>query len=131
MKKNSSNRAEWLRYFNLQISKTENAQTIFRLGAFVVLAALIVLIFPRYNNTFRYDYKIGKPWTYSLLTAEFDFPIYKTDEQLEQEKKKLLSTFTPYYKYIPRVQREVKVVSLQEMEWMQQELCQQQPKLNT
>lgn len=121
MKKNSSNRAEWLRYFNLQISKTENAQTIFRLGAFVVLAALIVLIFPRYNNTFRYDYKIGKPWTYSLLTAEFDFPIYKTDEQLEQEKKKLLSTFTPYYKYIPRVQREVKVVSLQEMEWMQQE----------
>ena len=84
----------------------------FRLGAFATLAAVIVLIFPRYNNAFRFHYEIGKPWGYSTLTADFDFPIYKTDEQMERDQKQLLSTFAPIFKYIPRVQREVRVISL-------------------
>ena len=92
----------------------------FRLGAFVLLAAVIVLLFPRYNNSFRYHYEIGKPWGYATLTADFDFPIYKTDEQMDKEQKQLLSTFAPYFKYIPRVQREVKVISLEHMEWLQE-----------
>ena len=107
--------------FQLPITKSKNAQTVIRLSVFFVLAALIVLLFPRYNNSFRYHFEMGKPWAYGMITAEFDFPIYKTDEQMQEEQKKLLSTFTPYYKYIPRVQREVMVVSLQDMEWIQQE----------
>ena len=93
----------------------------FRLGAFATLAAVIVLIFPRYNNAFRFHYEIGKPWGYSTLTADFDFPIYKTDEQMERDQKQLLSTFAPIFKYIPRVQREVRVISLAHMEWLQAE----------
>ena len=54
--------------------------TILRLGVFAILAAVIVLLFPRYNNAFRYHYEIGKPWGYATLTADFDFPVYKTDE---------------------------------------------------
>ena len=77
----------------------------YRLGVFAVLAAVIVLMFPRYNNAFRYHYEIGKPWGYNALTADFDFPIYKTDEQLNKEQTQLLSTFAPYLKYIPHVQR--------------------------
>ena len=80
---------------------------ILRVSTFVVLAAVIVLLFPQYNNSFRYHYEVGKPWGYATLRADFDFPIYKTDEQMAKEEKQLLSTFTPYYKYIPRVQREV------------------------
>ena len=94
---------------------------IFRIGAFVVLAAVIVLLFPRYNNSFRNHFEVGKPWGYATLTADFDFPIYKTDEQMEKEQQQLLSTFAPFFKYIPRVQREVKVVSLETMEWLQAE----------
>ena len=93
---------------------------VFRLGLFAVLAVVIVLLFPRYNNSFRYHYEIGKPWGYSMITAEFDFPIYKTDEQMQEEQQKLLSTFTPYFRYLPRVQREVMVISLQDMVWMQE-----------
>ncbi len=99
----------------------KTAQIVFRLGAFVLLAAVIVLLFPRYNNSFRYHFEVGKPWGYATLTADFDFPIYKTDEQLDKEKKQLLSTFTPCYKYIPRVQRQVLVVSLADMEWIESE----------
>jgi hypothetical protein len=99
----------------------KDVQTVFRLSIFVVLAAVIVLMFPRYNNSFRYHYELGKPWGYATLTADFDFPIYKTDEQLEKDQQQLLSTFAPFFKYIPRVQRDVKVVSLETMEWLQAE----------
>ena len=93
----------------------------FRLGAFATLAVVIVLIFPRYNNAFRYHFEVGKPWGYSALTADFDFPIYKTEEQMSKEQQQLLSTFAPFFKYVPRVQREVKVISLENMEWLQAE----------
>ena len=104
-----------------QIANAKNLQIGFRLFTFVVLAVIIVLLFPRYNNAFRYHFEVGKPWGYTTLTADFDFPIYKTDEQLAKEQKQLLSTLTPYYKYIPRVQREVMVVSLSDMEWLEAE----------
>jgi len=104
---------------NFQIPKGEKAQTIFRIGVFLVLAAIIVLMFPRYNNAFRYHFEQGKPWGYTTLTADFDFPIYKTDEQLSREQAQLLSTFTPCYRYIRGVQRQVLVVSLQDREWLE------------
>ncbi|MBQ3673612.1 MAG: HDIG domain-containing protein [Paludibacteraceae bacterium] len=95
--------------------------SIFRIGAFVVLAAVIVLLFPDYHNSFRYHYEIGKPWGYPTLTADFDFPIYKTDAQLQEEQAKMLSTLAPYFKYVPQVQREVNVISLEHMEWLKAE----------
>ena len=107
--------------FKFSTFNSKYAQTAFRLSIFVVLAAVIVLMFPRYNNSFRYHYEIGKPWGYSTLTADFDFPIYKTDEQLEKDQRQLLSTFAPFFRYIPQVQRDVKVVSLETMEWLQDE----------
>jgi putative nucleotidyltransferase with HDIG domain len=107
--------------FKLPVSKqSRTMQIAFRLGLFVVLAAVIVLMFPRYNNAFRYHFELGKPWGYATLTADFDFPIYKTDEQLTKEQQQLLSTFAPCYKYIKGVQRQVLVVSLQEHEWLEE-----------
>lgn len=106
--------------FKTSVFNSKTAQTIFRLGIFAVLAAIIVLMFPRYNNSFRYHFEVGKPWGYSLLTADFDFPIYKTDEQLTKERKQLLTTFTPYYKYVPQTQRQVPVISLQDKEWLEE-----------
>ena len=104
-----------------QITNYKYAKTILRLSVFALLAAVIVLMFPRYNNAFRYHYEIGKPWGYNTLTADFDFPIYKTDDQLAKEQTQLLSTFAPIFNYIPRVQHEVKVVSLETMDWLQAE----------
>lgn len=94
------------------------APMAFRLGVFVLLAVVIVLLFPQYNNAFRYHFEVGKPWGHATLTADFDFPIYKTEEQLIKEQQQLLSTFTPCYKYIRGVQRQVLVISLQEKDWL-------------
>ena len=104
-----------------KITATKYAPVVFRISVFVVLAAVLVLMFPRYNNAFRYHFEIGKPWGYSTLTADFDFPIYKTDEQLAKDQQKMLSSFAPFFRYIPRVQRDVKVVSLETMEWLESE----------
>ena len=104
-----------------QILNTKNFQTMLRLGTFFVLAAIIVILFPRYSNTFRYHFEVGKPWGYATLAADFDFPIYKTDDQMVLEQQQLLSTFTPCYRYIRGAQRQVLVISLQEREWLEKE----------
>ena len=101
-----------------QITNAKYTKTVFRLGAFALLAVVIVLLFPRYNNAFRYHFEVGKPWGYATLTADFDFPIYKTDEQMAKEQKQMLSTFAPCYKYIRNAQRQVLVVSREEKEWL-------------
>lgn len=94
---------------------------IFRIGLFAIVAMLIVLMFPRYTNAFRYHYEIGKPWGYNALTADYDFLIYKTDNQMADEQKHLMSGFSPCFKYIPKVQRQVLVIAHQEMDWIKEE----------
>jgi membrane-associated HD superfamily phosphohydrolase len=78
-------------------------------------------MFPRYTNAFRYHYEIGKPWGYNALTADYDFLIYKTDNQMADEQKHLMSGFSPCFKYIPKVQRQVLVIAHQEMDWIKEE----------
>ena len=64
----------------IQITK-EKINLLTRIGLFVSLVVIIVLLFPK-DNKFKYQYEIGKPWSYELITASFDFPIYKTDQQM-------------------------------------------------
>ncbi|MHB9055233.1 MAG: HD family phosphohydrolase [Paludibacteraceae bacterium] len=75
-----------------------------RIGLFVAVVVIIVLLFPK-DKKFKYHYEIGKPWTYELITASFDFPIYKTDDQLKADKEELLSTYTPYFQYDDQISR--------------------------
>ena len=70
--------------------------TFSKLGLFLLVIAFIVELFPTANK-FKYQFEIGKPWSYELITASFDFPIYKSDEQLNKEREDLLKDFTPYF----------------------------------
>jgi len=65
--------------------------------SFVALVVVTVLAFPRYNASFRYHVELGKPWGYEKVTAEFDFPIYKTPAQLEADRKELKAGFAPCF----------------------------------
>ena len=83
----------------------------------VALAAISLYLFPKYNTLFKYHFEVGQPWGYGLMTAEFDFPIYKTDEQLAEERANILSDYTPCYTFVADArQRDLYVVSLEEME---------------
>lgn len=65
---------------------------------FAVLWVVLMVIMPR-NGKFSYDYRKGSPWTYETLVAQFDFPILKTQEQLQAERDEAGSSVIPYYKY--------------------------------
>ena len=64
---------------------------------FIVASLLIAYFFPR-EGKFRYQFHEGKPWRYGLLTAPSDFPIYKTDAEVEAERDSVLKTFEPYFR---------------------------------
>ena len=63
-----------------------------------ILFVTLVLIFPRMGK-FNYDYKRGSPWMYDPLVAQFDFPILKTDAQIQAERSLLGSSIIPYFRY--------------------------------
>ena len=66
--------------------------------ALLVLAVVITLLMPR-TPKFAYDYKKGEPWAHETLVAKFDFPILKTELQLQREKEKLASEIVPYFRH--------------------------------
>ncbi len=71
-----------------------------RFRAYLPLMALfLVLVFmmPK-SPKFSYDYKKGSPWMHETLVAQFDFPVLKTDAQLQEERDKVGSYIIPYYK---------------------------------
>jgi hypothetical protein len=63
---------------------------------FIAAILLITYIFPR-QGSFKYSFNEGRPWQYGLLTAPFDFPIYKTAEQLQTEQDSILQYYEPYF----------------------------------
>jgi len=80
----------------LKINKTQ-LEVISKIGLIICIIAIIVQFFPG-QNKFSYQFEIGKPWSYELITAAFDFPIYKNDHEIESEKKLLLKDFSIYFK---------------------------------
>ncbi|MCQ2135995.1 MAG: HDIG domain-containing protein [Bacteroidales bacterium] len=63
----------------------------------LVLTLVIFLMLPR-TGKFNYDYQKGAPWMYENLTAQIDFPLYKTDEQIQKEMETLGTERLPYFK---------------------------------
>lgn len=63
-----------------------------------VLFALLLLAMPR-NSKLSYEYRRGQAWKYETLIAPFDFPILKTDEQIQEELSRSSVPAIPYYRY--------------------------------
>jgi len=72
-------------------------QIITRIALILCLIAIIVQLFPHVNS-FKYQFEVGKPWSYELITASFDFPIYKSETEINEEKEELLKSYIPYFK---------------------------------
>lgn len=64
---------------------------------FLVAIALVVLSLPKQSSTYKFQFEIGKPWQYDLLTATYDFPIYKSQEQIKQERDEILNRHVPIF----------------------------------
>lgn len=62
----------------------------------ILTVVIVVWALPREEGK-MFHYDEGKPWMYGQLIAQFDFPVYKTEEALKAERDSILKHFQPYY----------------------------------
>lgn len=75
--------------------KEDLTQNLIKMAFFLLAAVLIVQSFPR-EGRFRYSFQEGKPWRYDLMTAPYDFQIYKTDKEVQVERDSVLKSFKSF-----------------------------------
>lgn len=85
----------------------------FRIPLLFVGAAILMLLFFTDRNNFRYHYQVGGTWNYETLTATFDFPILKSEEQILSEKEQKYAETTDCYRLDENVQEQVEAAFLQ------------------
>lgn len=68
------------------------------LAVLIVLAtaATIFYMFP-HRGKFPYEYQKGSFWGHQNLIAPFDFPVLKSDEQIELERDSIIQALNPYF----------------------------------
>jgi len=83
----------------MQISTPKLPRKYFPL---VLVFAVLVLLMPR-TAKFNYSYKKGTPWPYETLISQFDFPILKTEDQIQAEREEAGTIVIPFYRYSEEV----------------------------
>lgn len=74
----------------------DNARKISTLFLFLFAVSVIVFFIPK-EIRYKFEYQKGKPWLHETLIAPFDFPINKTDKQIQFEKDSLLKNSPQYF----------------------------------
>jgi 7TM receptor with intracellular HD hydrolase len=62
----------------------------------LITSAIIIAVLPRTQGK-AYHYDEGKPWMYEQLIAKFDFPIFKSEKTLKNERDSIMKNFVPYF----------------------------------
>ena len=64
----------------------------------IVIGTVVIILWcmPRDIRNYLYA-EIGKPWKYGDLTAPFDFPVYKSELKVKQERDSIYRLFEPYF----------------------------------
>ncbi len=74
--------------------------------------ALISYFLPK-ENRIDYNYALGRPWNYSLLTAPFDIPINLDSASAARQRDSINRTFVAIYKHDTSVDRKA-ILELQQ-----------------
>ncbi len=74
-----------------------NLPTIARFFLVAIVVVFISLLAPN-NTRFKYEFQKGQTWKYNDLFSTFDFPILKTEEEINQQIQSVESNSSPYYK---------------------------------
>ena len=74
-----------------------STKSIITLAGCIVAAATILIYFLPRESKFGYTYETDKPWRYEQLIASYDFPIAKSEVEMQRERDSVARTFEPYY----------------------------------
>lgn len=76
----------------------ENRKYLYQLLLFISSIIIVVSIFPR-QGKFRYEFEKGRPWLHEALIAPWDFPVYKSNSEMNHERDSILLGFAPFFAY--------------------------------
>ena len=68
-----------------------------------IVFLLVLVCMPRSSKP-AFEYRKGQPWKYESFIAPFDFPILKTQEQIQEELSRSAAPAIPYYRYSAEVE---------------------------
>ena len=75
---------------------------------FIIIASIFIITgFLPHQLRFKYDYKAGSIWNYENLKAPFDFAIYKSEQELDTERKMITENQPLFYKVDSTVKEKV------------------------
>ncbi|MDR1553862.1 MAG: HDIG domain-containing protein [Prevotellaceae bacterium] len=76
-----------------------------KIALFIGASVLLVLSLP-HNSAFHYEFQKGKQWMSEDIVSPFDFPIYKTAEELSADRNKIIQSYKPYFQYYASVEQQ-------------------------
>ena len=86
---------------------TDRTWKDFFIRLLIIASATFILVWflPRGERT-AMTFEANKPWPYGRFIAPYDFPILKTEAQLQRERDSLMKTYEPYFELQQRVENQ-------------------------
>ncbi len=81
-----------------QVKILRRRDEILRISLYLIAGIILVFLFP-WEGKFRYEFQKGRSWQHDEYIAPFDFPIYKTSQEISSERDSLSKNFKPYFMY--------------------------------
>ncbi|MFN6091747.1 MAG: hypothetical protein ACK44N_04955, partial [Bacteroidota bacterium] len=83
-----------LRKIFIQIS---NKHDLYYRIVLISVSILLITYFLPQQVKFKYDFYTGEIWHYEDLRAPFDFPIYKSEKQMDADRKQIIQHSSLYF----------------------------------
>ena len=73
-------------------------------SAIVIISVVIVVWAMPHDNRSYFHVEEGKPWKYADFTAPYDFPVYKTEAAINEERDSAMRNYEPYFNHNKEVE---------------------------
>lgn len=83
-------------YIIIEKNRNPMKKKIFRILLFAIAVGIVTYFFP-HNDVFRYEFEVGRPWRYGLLTAPYDIPVYRSDSTIKAMQDSVARRLEPRY----------------------------------
>ena len=84
--------------------RSEHANWAFKIGILLGLVGLTIAAFPR-GEVYQFTVQVGDEWRQEPLVAPFDYAIYKSPEELAEEREAVRRRTPPYFREIVDAQQ--------------------------
>ncbi len=77
--------------------KISNKHDLYYRFVLITASILVITYFLPQQVKFKYDFSVGEIWHYEDLRAPFDFPIYKSEKQIDADRKQIIQHSSLYF----------------------------------